>query len=117
MESRDLIQTAIENSIKNNASDLFDLAAEVFKGKSEAQIAFIQKVAILKSVDVSELSMEELSELSAINREASDLAVEINADLNNFWAKFGMIVKSVATEVGNVTAKAVAIALRGLLPI
>ena len=94
-----------------------DQAINLFDGKSEAEIAYIKHIAILKATKVEELSLDEVIELGEVLSEAARLGLEVSKEVNEFWEVVSDTTRAICSVTVGVATKVVAKMVVGYLPV
>ena len=79
------------------------------------QKEYVLKMAYLKTLDMSEMSAEEIMSVGDVSVEASELGLEISGDIDAFWSKFGSVVSEIGSKFQDVATKVISSSLIGIL--
>ena len=113
--AKETLKDIAVDAIAGHAIGLISDFSSMLNTLEPEQKEFALRIAILKSSDPSEMTMEELLELGDISVEASRLGIDVAKTLDSFWSKFTAIVSSVVKQVGGVGSRLVASSLTGFL--
>lgn len=113
----DATKTVATQFLENKGLELYDEYRTMLESLSPKQKELVKKMAVIKSVNISELTLEESIELGDMVNEAANLNLEINKEVSKFWSKVGSIAKDAAVTFGEYGVKTAARALVGFIPI
>ena len=115
----------VKSELKQIARDFIEQKAvqlgsdyiSMLKSLSPKQKDFVMKMSIIKSIDKSELTLEETLELGDMLNEAARLNLEITDEMSSFWSKFGDITSEVVGKFAEVGIRVAAKTLMSYIPI
>lgn len=113
----------LKNASKDIATEFLTEQAASLVGKygamlrslSPKQKDYVIRIAYLKSVNPSELNLDEILELGEAINKAASLGVEINNELNQFWNEVFSIVKQAGEKFVDIGTRALSSTLLGIL--
>ena len=101
--------------LANKASGLISKYGSMIDNLNPKQKEYVIRMAYLKSVDTSVLTLKELLELGDAINQAAALGVEINDELNSFWSEVFSCVEEAAGKFADVGVKVLSKSLIGFL--
>lgn len=112
---KDTAKELAADFLANKASGLISKYGNMLDSLDPKQKEYAIRMAYLKSVDPTQLSLEETIELGNAINEAARLRVEINEELNSFWSEVFDVVSEAAEKFAEVGVKVLSTTLIGLI--
>lgn len=104
----DVVKETASDFILDEAPKLVKEYGDLIDTLSPKQRELVAKIAILKSLDKSQMTLDEIIEEGEALAELSELNAEITKDLGKFWSKFRGIVVETTNKFVDVGAKVAA---------
>lgn len=112
-----LIKEVGADYVAGKATELTTKYIDMLSSLSDVQKDYAYHIAILKTAETSQLSMEEIIELGEVINKCSELGITISEELTSFWNEFGYVAKEITSRAASYGIKLGAKALVGYLPI
>ena len=116
-EAKSEVKDIAKDFIEKKAIELGTEYISMLRSLNPKQKEFALKMAVLKAVDKSELTLEETLELGDLINEAARLNLEITSELSSFWNKFGSVTAEILEKVANIGVRVAARTLMSYIPI
>jgi hypothetical protein len=105
--AKELASTFINENAATLAVEYADMVSSL--GPKEKELA--GKIAIVKSTETDEMSLDEVMEYNDLLNECAKLNMEISEELSDFWGKIADLAKEASTKFVDITVKVASKAL------
>lgn len=116
-QAKSELESIAKEFIEQKAVELGSEYISMLRTLNPLQKEFVLKMAVIKSIDKSELTLEETLELGDLINEAAKLNLQITEELSSFWNKFGSITLEITERVANIGVRVAARTLMSYIPI
>ena len=114
---KDFFEGEAKDFIENEAALVAIEYGSMLSKLSPLQQEYVNKIAIIKAAETSELTFDEILALGDILNECQRMQIEITSELSSFWTKIGDLTKEAGAKAGKFGFKLAAKAIVGYLPI